>query len=65
VSQNCLPKEQREYLGKCDNRILKKKIISQAIIEKKHPKLDQSELKSKFQVNFSLIVAIPIIIFAV
>jgi hypothetical protein len=43
------PREKREYLGKCDNVNLilkKKKVLSQAIIEKRHPKLDQSELST-------------------
>jgi hypothetical protein len=75
MSQNCPPREKREYLGKCDNLNFKEKVLSQAVIEKRHPKLDKSELrsikvgwpqlcvsKSKFSVNFSLIVAISIII---
>jgi hypothetical protein len=45
VSQNYLPREKWEYLGKCDNLNFKeKKVLSQAILEKRHPKLDQSEL---------------------
>jgi hypothetical protein len=47
VSQNGLPKEKRQYLGKCDNLNFKEKnVLSQAVIEKGHPKLDQSELRT-------------------
>jgi hypothetical protein len=47
MSQNCLPKEKRACLGKCDDLNFKEKsVLSQAIIEKKHPKLDQSELST-------------------
>jgi hypothetical protein len=41
------PQGKREYLGKSDNFNGKeKKVLSQAIIEKRHPKLDQSELST-------------------
>jgi hypothetical protein len=46
MSQNCPPREKREYLGKCDNLNFKEKVLSQAVIEKRHPKLDKSELRS-------------------
>jgi hypothetical protein len=36
------PEKKREYLGKCDNVYLKERVLPQAIIEKRHPKLDQS-----------------------
>jgi hypothetical protein len=68
VSQNYLPTERRKYLGKCDNLNFKEKKSSQGIIQKRHPKLDQSELRVGgifHQVKFSLIIAMLIIIFAV
>jgi hypothetical protein len=41
------PQRKREYLDKCDNlNVKEKKVLSQAIIEKSHPKLDQSELST-------------------
>jgi hypothetical protein len=42
-----LPQRKKQYLGKCDNLNFKeKKVLSQAVIEKRHPKLDQSELST-------------------
>jgi hypothetical protein len=47
LSQNCPAREKREYLGKCDNLNFKeKKVLSPTIFEKRHPKLDQSELST-------------------
>jgi hypothetical protein len=36
------PEKKKEFLGKCDNLNERKKVLSQEIIEKRHPKLDQS-----------------------
>jgi hypothetical protein len=47
VCQNCLPREKREDLGKCDNEpFLKKKVSSENQQEIKHPKLDESKLST-------------------
>jgi hypothetical protein len=42
VSQDC-PPEKKESMGKCDNLNFREK---KALIEKRHPKLDQSELNT-------------------
>jgi hypothetical protein len=47
MSQNCLPREKWSmYLDKNENLNFKEKTPISTIIEKRHPKFDQSELST-------------------